>query len=324
MAVKRAKRQQLRLAMNLMGPSGAGKTVGALLLAYGMMKKKYPELNDFDLWGKIGLIDTEHERSLIYEGMDKGGVTIGQFWHKDMRPPYSADAYTAAAHELRAEGAEVIVVDSLSHGWTGEGGVLDRHESGSMANWNTTNKQFYNPLVNFAIGETCGLHMINTVRSKQTYAMEPDENGKTQVKKIGLQPVQRDQLEYEFQIALAADMENKVKVLKDNSGIFEGYDGMITPEHGAQIYDWLEAGIDIFAERREAAAKADAERLTVVKYLRELEKEHDYLPEVIQSLEKHPSIQKPLEQFDMEWLKKTEGLMLQKIKTADTAKGDKK
>jgi len=61
------------------GPSGSGKTVSALMLAYGMMKAKYPELSDEEIWPKIGVADTEHERSLLYEGLVFNNVRIGQF-----------------------------------------------------------------------------------------------------------------------------------------------------------------------------------------------------------------------------------------------------
>src|SRR6185312_1816408 len=251
MAIKRARRQQLRLALALMGPSGSGKTVGGLILAYGMMKTKYPELDDFDLWGKIGLIDTEHERSLVYVGLEKGGVRIGEFWHKDLQAPYSVEAYTQAALDMKAEGVEVVVVDSLSHAWSGEGGVLDYHDTagGKFQSWNETNKKAYYPLVSFAVGESTGVHMINTLRTKQDHAMQPDENGKMEIVKLGLQPVQRDQFEYEFQIALNVDMDHKSRPSKDNSGIFDNFHGHLTPEHGKELFNWLETGVDIFAER---------------------------------------------------------------------------
>ena len=49
---RRAKREQLIAAVQVAGPSGAGKTLGALLVAYGMMKEKYPD--DWEVQLKVG------------------------------------------------------------------------------------------------------------------------------------------------------------------------------------------------------------------------------------------------------------------------------
>lgn len=314
MSLKRAKRQMLRLAMALIGPSGSGKTVGGLILAYGMMKEKYPKASEDQIWSLIGLVDTEHERSLIYEGMEKGGVMIGQFWHYDLKAPYSVERYTHAIMEMKKQGVEVVVIDSLSHAWMGEGGVLDYHDTmgGKFQSWNSTNKEAYFPLVSLATGESSGLHIINTIRSKQDHAMQPDESGKMQVVKLGLQPVQRDQFEYEFQIALNIDMDNFAHASKDNSDIFKEYRGKITPEHGAKLYQWLEQGVDIFAERRAAEQKAEEERLAMVAELRKLEAEYN-LQETVQGLENHPTVNMKMEQMSMEFLGKTKGLMRQEL-----------
>jgi len=125
LAVKRAKRQMLIGAIAVMGPSGSGKTLGSLLLALGMMREKYPDATDEEIWEKIGLVDTEHERSLVYEGMEYNGERIGQFWHYNLVAPYTIPRYEQAMDELKATGCEVIIIDSTSHDWEGEGGVLE-------------------------------------------------------------------------------------------------------------------------------------------------------------------------------------------------------
>lgn len=314
MALKKAKRQMLRLAMALIGPSGSGKTVGGLILAYGMMKEKYPDATEEHIWSLIGLVDTEHERSLIYEGMEKGNVMIGQFWHYDLKAPFSVERYTKAIMDMKAEGVEVVIVDSLSHAWMGEGGVLDYHDTagGKFQSWNDTNKKAYFPLVSMATGENSGLHIINTIRSKQDHAAQMSESGKMEVVKLGLQPVQRDQFEYEFQIALNIDMDNLVHASKDNSDIFKGYNGSITPEHGAKLFQWLEQGVDIFAERRAAEKAAEEERLAMVDELRKLETEYE-LQEVVTKIENHPTFNAPLEKLPLNVLVQTKGLMRQEL-----------
>ena len=346
LTIGRAKREMLLLAMQIKGPSGSGKTVGGLILAYGMMKQKYPDLNEHDLWGKIGVIDTEHRRSLVYVGMQKGPVRIGEFIHGDLQAPYSVPRYLELALLMKQAGVEVIVVDSLSHAWIGEGGVVDVNNSqsgkNSFTNWNDTNKEAYNPLVDFAIGNTTGVHMISTVRTEQSYEIGLDEVGKTKITKVGLKPIQRDEFEYEFQIVLDVDMEHQVTVQKDNSDIFDGHEGMVVPEQGAELYKWLETGVDIFAER-EAQAKKEAEekrlqaikdeenRQALAKTVRKLEKDAN-LEVFVKSMEEHPAIKSSVENMSLDRLKGLYAAMEQKIQELEknvaktkntTTKGDK-
>jgi len=328
MGLSRAKRQQLIGAIAVMGPSGSGKTLGSLLMAYGMMKEKYPDASDEEIWAKVGLVDTEHERALIYEGMEYHGIKIGQFWHWNLDAPYSVERYKQAMDDLKEQGVEVIVVDSTTHAWEGEGGILDYQQvaGGNFQAWNATNKEAWKPMVDLFTGQIHGVHVINTMRTKQEYAMVPDDNGKLQVKKLGMKPVQRDSFEYEFQVVFSVDMDNMAQPSKDNSSMFVGQRFQLNETVGIKLQQWLGTGVDVFAERREAAAKAEAERLALVEHLREFERNHPYLAETIKGLEQHKTINKPLEQFDMEWLRKTERMMILKVqeqqKLADTAKGD--
>lgn len=336
--IGRGKREMLILAMQIKGPSGSGKTVGGLILAYGMMKAKYPDMSDYDLWGKIGVIDTEHRRSLIYVGMKKGDITIGEFIHGDLQAPYTVERYQNMALMMKKEGVEVVVVDSLSHAWAGEGGVLDYNENANgnnkFKNWNTTNKEAYNPLVSFAVGETTGVHTITTVRTKQSYESTLDELGKLKIEKVGLKPIQRDEFEYEFQIVLDVDMEHKITPQKDNSDIFEGYNGSIVSKQGAELYKWLETGVDVFAER-EAEAKREAEerrlqaikeeenRQALAKTVRQLEKDYD-LGVYVKSMEEHPAISNPVENMPLTTLRQLYAAMEQKIQALEENKAKTK
>ena len=280
--------------MQIIGPSGSGKTLGGLILAYGMMNRKYPDMDEFDLWGKIGLIDTEHERALIYEGMSFQGVKIGQFWHSDLKKPYSLENYKNAMDSLVREGVEVIVIDSASHAWEGEGGVLDSHEMSAKRNkfqsWNDTNKDYYNPLVSLLTGEMHGVHIISTVRAKQDYTLQKNEHTeKVEIIKVGLKPVQRDSLEYEMQVVLRLDMDHKFQASKDNSTLFEGKYEPIKPEHGTLLFDWLERGVDIFKEKREAEEKAFKERQAKVEELKALVLDHGF-EEWSNEMTSHPAV----------------------------------
>lgn len=289
---KRAKRQMLILAAQVVGPSGSGKTLSSLILAYGMMKAKYPDMDEYDVWGKIGLVDTEHDRSLIYEGMEFNGTKIGEFIHVPLDAPYSYERYDTAVKVLVDMGVEVVIIDSATHAWEGEGGVLDVQQvkGGRYQDWNATNKEAYAPLVSLLVGEKYRVHMISTARAKQEYTMQRNEHTeKMEIVKLGLKPVQRDTLEYEMQMVFRLDMDNHFEMSKDNSSMFKGKREVMSTEHGKLIYDWLEKGIDIFAEKRAAEAKAEAERQALGQEINELAKEHDLL-DWVAAMEKHPAV----------------------------------
>jgi hypothetical protein len=265
---QRAKRQKLIAAVEIAGPSGAGKTLSALIMAYGMMKEAYPELDDYDLWGKIGLIDTEHERSLVYVGKDDEhthGVAIGEYWHQPLIDDYSVSKYEKCVKALKDCGCEVVIIDSITHAWTGDNGLLDLQKSkgGTIGAWRDVNPT-YNRFIKLVTGETYRVHTISTVRLKQDYQVEQSETGKLQVKKMGLKHEQRDMLEYEFQIVFTVDMDHAATTSKDNSGLFEGRRAFITPEHGKKLIQWLDKGIDV-------KGKEEEDRQEFIKMIRDAE-----------------------------------------------------
>jgi hypothetical protein len=270
--VRKAKREKLIAAIQIAGPSGAGKTLGGLLMAYGMMKEAYPDLTEEELWDKIALVDTEHERSLIYEGKDDDktyGVKIGEFLFVPLDKPYTVSRYNQAIKAAKEAGAEVVVIDSISHAWESEGGLLDlqQQKGGNFQAWREINP-VYGQFVDLATGITHRIHTISTARSKQEYAMEQSETGKLSVKKLGLKQVQRDSLEYEFQIVFNVDMEHKATTSKDNSGFFEGNHAPITPDHGKKLIQWLEKGIDV-------KGKEEEDRLNFISFIREMQADYN-------------------------------------------------
>src|SRR5690606_33406969 len=99
-----AKREQVSLLIGVAGASGSGKTYSALRLATGLCNGK-----------GMAVIDTEAGRALHYADQFK-------FDHCDMRPPFRPDAYRAAIEAADTKGYDVIVIDSVSHEWAGEGG----------------------------------------------------------------------------------------------------------------------------------------------------------------------------------------------------------
>lgn len=106
-----AKREDVQLLIGLAGPSGSGKTYSAMRLASGMVPPGE----------KFAVIDTEAGRAKHYADMF-------QFDHCDLRPPFRPENYAEAIKAADAAGYKAIVVDSMSHEWAGEGGVLEWQE----------------------------------------------------------------------------------------------------------------------------------------------------------------------------------------------------
>jgi acylphosphatase/archaellum biogenesis ATPase FlaH len=263
--VRKAKREKLIAAIQIAGPSGAGKTLGGLLMAYGMMKEAHPEISEAELWDKIGLIDTEHERSLVYEGMERQGVKVGEFLFVPLDAPYTVSRYDQSIKALKDAGAEVIVIDSITHAWDGDGGLQDLQQAkgGTFQAWRDVNP-FYEQFIKLVTGEKHQIHTIATVRLKQSYEVDKSETGKLNITKIGLKQVQRDSLEYEFQIVFNTGMDHIAHTTKDNSGLFEGVPAKITPEHGKKLIQWLEKGIDV-------KGKEEEDRQNFIHFIREME-----------------------------------------------------
>ena len=229
------KKSKARIAM--VGPSGAGKTLSALFLAYGITGD----------WSKIALIDTEHERGRFYA--ERSEYNIGQFPYAPLYPPYSPERYieyvTDAAAAVGEDG--VVIVDSFSHAWDNEGGVLDikgviaqQKGKNDYTAWDEAGK-IQNNLVNTILSAPC--HTIVTMRTKMAYAMEVNDRGKTVPVKIGLAPVQRDSTEYEFDVVFQINREHIACTSKDTT-FLDAWSGVITPELGAQLGAWLKEGAE--------------------------------------------------------------------------------
>lgn len=227
MAIRKAERKKAKLRLGIAAPSGAGKTYGALLLAFG-------------LGGKVGLIDTEHGSGDLY-------AHLGDYDIINIEAPYSVAKYTGAIKEFEAAGYTTIIIDSLSHAWAGDGGLLDKQGkladrgTNSFAAWRTITPE-HNALVDAMLRSSC--HIIATMRAKQEYVLETNAKGKQEPKKVGLAPVQREGMEYEFTVMLDVDMHHIASASKDRTSLFDGLYFKLTAETGTTLLAWLETGVE--------------------------------------------------------------------------------
>lgn len=235
---QKAERAKSKARVAIIGPSGSGKTLSALFLAFGIAGS----------WDKVALIDTEHERGRFYA--DRDDLGIGAFLYASMAPPYTPDKYIdyvrSAAQAVGEDG--VVIVDSFSHAWDNEGGVLDikseiaqQHGKNDYTAWADAGK-IQNNLVNTLLSVPC--HTIITMRVKTAYAMEVNERGKTVPVKIGLAPVQRENTEYEFDVVFQLSRDHTASLSKDTT-FLDSWNGVITPGLGQQLGDWLSQGAQL-------------------------------------------------------------------------------
>lgn len=196
---KPATKSKLFARVGLIGPSGSGKTYTALALAT-------------TLGQKVAVLDTEHGAASKYA--DLFTFDVLELTSFDPR------TYMEAIRAAESAGYDTLVIDSLSHAWAGSGGVLELVDKISRQSKSGNNFSAWGdvtPLQNQLIETILAskMHVIATMRSKMEYAQQRDENtGKTRVVKLGLQPVQRDSVEYEFDIIGEMDMDNVLTIGK--------------------------------------------------------------------------------------------------------------
>lgn len=106
-----ARREQVGLLIGMAGASGSGKTMSALRLATGLSGGQ-----------PFAVLDTEAGRATHY-------ADAFRFDHGDLTPPFSPDRYLEAITAAEAAGYGVLVVDSFSHEWAGDGGCCEMQEA---------------------------------------------------------------------------------------------------------------------------------------------------------------------------------------------------
>ncbi len=86
------------------------------------------------------------------------------------------------------------------------------------------------------------------MRSKTEYVQAENERGRTEIRKVGLAPVQREGIDYEFGTVFDLSTNHMANVSKDRTSMFDGNIFTITQETGKKLRDWLDNGVDV--ERR--------------------------------------------------------------------------
>jgi hypothetical protein len=254
MKIQKAERAKIKVPIMLMGASGSGKTLSSLLIAKGIVEAMLPKATDEEHWAKIGMVETEHNRSSLYVNTEHDNVTIGNFLQVELKPPFTVQSYVEAFDMLKQAGVEVIIIDSLTSAWSGEGGLIDKVNElgGAFSDWKKVGPDQQQLL---RLLSDTDVHVIATSRSKQGIEVTRNDVGKVQVEKVGLKPDLKDGLEYEFTITFQLYQDHSAQAMKDNSSIFTEQ-RPLNRETGHKIYAWAEEGVDLVAEERERKRKA--------------------------------------------------------------------
>ena len=228
---KKAVRSQSKLRMTLDGPAGSGKTYTALRFAHTLKNG-----------GRIALIDTERGSASKYTGDSPDGVV----WDFDVLElnTFSPERYTSAIEAAGKMGYSVLVIDSLSHAWEGVGGALEikQRVGESWSAWRHVTP-IHNRMIDAILQSP--MHVITTMRSRMEYVQEVDPSGKTIIRKVGLSPIQRPGMEYEFDLVCDIDWSHIMTVSKSRCTAVAD---MIVEKPGPDfmniVKEWLSSGVE--------------------------------------------------------------------------------
>jgi hypothetical protein len=227
-AVRAAEKARIALT----GPSGSGKTYTALSIGTGLL----PE------GGTLGVIDTERGSASKYAGL---------FTFKTMKlPSFEPQALIRALAVAAARGIDVVVIDSLTHFWSGRGGALAQVDQRTLAAGRkdkfTTGWKEVSPLLLDMLDAILSYpgHVITTMRVKTEWVLQTNDRGKQEPTKVGMKLDQRDGIEYEFDLVGALDMDHLMKVDKSRYPTIEVGTVHESPDFsfGRTVADWLDDG----------------------------------------------------------------------------------
>jgi AAA domain len=222
-----ASKAQSKARIALAGPSGSGKTYTALTIATAF-------------GGPVAVIDTERGSASKYAG-------IFQFDRLNMTRYDPRDLPKALA-SASAAGYPVVIIDSLSKFWGGEGGMLQQVDNAAKRSYGGNSFGGWKearPMETAMIEAILSYpgHVIVTMRTKTAYEIIEDDRGRKRPEKIGLKPEQRDGIEYEFDIVGDMDLENTLTVSKSRCPALSG-EVIARPgeEFARAVLDWLSDG----------------------------------------------------------------------------------
>ena len=251
------------------GPEGSGKTLTGLKIMRGIVGPR----------GRIAVIDTENRSSRKFRAYE-------HFFVSPIDDNYAPAVYVAAIREAERGKFDGLVIDSLTHAWNAPGGALDQIDAftgGDMSKnrnaWRKVTPE-HNRLVEALVHSKCNLLCTLRVKTDMEEVVLPD--GRKRWQKVGLMPIQRDGMMYEFDMVLDMDVNSVMTVSKSRVPQFnknvmfeermergkrpaptlETLDKHLKEAEwfGAQVAEWLRTGIG--KSRAQMVTEAIIERAT--------------------------------------------------------------
>lgn len=224
MEIKKVSRKRAKLRVGLFGASGSGKTYSALRLARGLTGN----------WEKVVIIDTERESANLY-------ANLGDYNVLQLSPPFEPERFINAITVAEKAGAEVIIIDSISHEWMGKGGCLEIADKvvgrNDYAKWKEVTPR-HNAFIDRILQSS--VHIICCGRSKDDVDMVKNDRGKLEPQKVGLKAVTRDGFDFEMTVCFDLDKWHNALCSKDRTQLFDGKPAFqITEQTGEALTDWL-------------------------------------------------------------------------------------
>jgi len=243
--IKKANKKAKKLRIGMSASSGSGKTYSSLLVARGLVNS----------WEEICVIDTERDSASLY-------ADLGNFSVLPLGKPYDPQRYIRAIKAAEKDHS-VIIVDSITHEWSGSGGCLDMHSKlgGRFQDWGVVTP-LHNSFIDAIL--TSKSHVICTVRRKEDYAMVPGKRG-MEVQKLGLGEETRSGFTYEMDLVFEIDNENHLaKATKDRTQLFTDIDPfVITLDTGNILKEWSGNGRSNLDEAMDQIRNADSRETLV-------------------------------------------------------------
>ena len=226
--VRKAERQGARLLIQLSGPSGSGKTFTALQIAYGLAG------NDAS---KVVLIDTENRRGSLYANALPQPFNIIDFY-----APFSPERYIQAIDAACKAGAEVVVIDSVSHEWEGPGGCQEIAAQTKFPDWKRAKAEHKRFMTHMLQSPA---HVIACTRAREKTDFTDTKNPKP----LGMQPIQEQNFSFEATVSLMMqDQGKRQDVLKSPAelqAIMGRAQGYITAQDGQAMRAWVDGAVQV-------------------------------------------------------------------------------
>ena len=185
MEYRRAVRENTNVLVGLAGASGSGKTYSAMQLATGICGGE-----------PFAVLDTEARRALHYADQF-------DFEHASLGPPFTPERYLDNVLALARRGFRAVVIDSGSHEWEGEGGVLEWADAEAAAGrkaptcWikpKAAHKKFVNGLLQ------CGTNLIICLRAQEKIEID-DSKAKIVITNAGWSPICEKRFMFEMTVS---------------------------------------------------------------------------------------------------------------------------